>query len=384
MPDADLLAEITDLRRRIHRNPELGNKEYATTQAVSEVLTAHGVPHTIREAQTGLVAEFGGDGPVVGYRADLDALPITEATGLPFSSARPGLMHACGHDAHTAIAVGVAATLVGEDLPGRVRILFQPAEEIFPGGAEAIITEGHADGLDAIMALHADPSLRAGQVGIKPGPITSSSDRFTVVLSGPGGHTARPHETADTLLAAGKLLSELEALFSRRVDARIPRAVAFGSVHGGEASNVIPSSVRLSGTVRVADREAWREMGPIFTDLVGQIVAPLRVRATVEYEPGIAPVDNDEFVVQMIEDAARTVVGDHRVHSTFTSMGAEDFSAFTQVVPGALLRLGCSDGGAFTPLHSAGFIFEEPALAVGVDIGAESLRRLLAHANSKP
>lgn len=383
MPDADLLAAITELRHAIHREPELGNKEFETTAAVARALTDHGVPHVVREAGTGVVAEFGDpDGPIVGYRADLDALPITETTGLPYASQRPGVMHACGHDAHTAIAVGIAATLVGEDLPGRVRLIFQPAEEVFPGGAEALVAEGWARNLAAIVAVHAEPALEAGQVGIKAGPITSSSDRFTIVLSGPGGHTARPHETPDTLLAAGKVLSELEALFSRRVDARVPRAVAFGSVHGGEAANVIPASVRLSGTVRVADRTAWREMEEVFTSLVHQVVAPLRVGVTIEYEPGIAPVVNHEGVVQMIEDAARAVVGDAGVHGTYTSMGAEDFSAFTQAVPGALLRLGCADGGRFTPLHSAGFRFADEALGVGVDVGAESVRRLLAQASS--
>jgi amidohydrolase len=385
MPPAELLDAVRHLRRRIHRRPELGNKEFETTAAVSEALERYGVPHEVRSEGTGVIAEFGSDtGPVVGYRADLDALPITEALGIPFASEVPGVMHACGHDAHTAIAVGVAATLAAEDLPGRVRVIFQPAEEVFPGGAEALVDEGRADGLSAIMALHADPALPAGHVGIKAGPITSSSDRFTVVITGPGGHTARPHETPDTLLAAGKLLSELEALFSRRVDARIPRAVVFGSVHGGEASNVIPASVRLSGTVRIADRAAWRTMDATFTDLVHQIVAPLGVGVSVEYEPGIAPVVNHEVVVLMIEDASQVVVGNEHLHSTYTSMGAEDFSHFTQAVPGALLRLGCSDGGPFTPLHSAAFRFDETALGVGVDVGAESLRRLLAQANSNP
>ena len=380
MPPPELLDAVRHLRRRIHRRPELGNKEFETTAAVSEALTLHGVPHEVRSEGTGIIAEFGAEtGPVVGYRADLDALPITETLGIPFASEVPGVMHACGHDAHTAIAVGVAATLASETLPGRVRVIFQPAEEVFPGGAEALIDEGRADGLAAIVAMHADPGLAAGQVGIKAGPITSSSDRFTVIITGPGGHTARPHETPDTLLAAGKLLSELEALFSRRVDARIPRAVVFGSVHGGEASNVIPASVRLSGTVRIADRAAWRTMGATFTELVHQIVAPLGVGVSVEYEPGIAPVVNHEGVVQKVEDAARAVVGDEHVHSTYTSMGAEDFSHFTQAVPGALIRLGCADGGPFTPLHSASFRFDEAALGPGVDIGAETVRRLLAH-----
>lgn len=377
MPDPTVLAEITDLRRRIHRRPELGFKEFATTRAVSDLLKEHDVPHQIRPEGTGIVVELGEGEPMVAYRADLDALPITEDRSLPLISEIDGVMHACGHDAHSAIAAGIAITLNREELEGRVRILFQPSEEQAPGGAEAMIEEGFVDGVRGIIALHADPSLPTGNIGLKAGPITAASDRFTVVVSGPGGHTARPHETPDTLLAAGALLSNLESMFSRRVDARIPRAVTFGSVHGGEAPNVIPASVRLSGTVRVADQKAWQDMGPIFTGLVHDIVAGHGVDVHVEYEPLIPPVVCEEGVVQMIEDAGRAVLGDENVHTTYTSMGAEDFSFFTNELPGALFRLGCSNG-SWAPLHSAQFCFDEAALSIGLDVGAEAVRRLLA------
>lgn len=376
MPDPTVLADITDLRRRIHRRPELGFKEFATTRAVSDLLKERDVPHQIRSEGTGIAVELGEGEPMVAYRADLDALPITEDRSLPWRSEIEGVMHACGHDAHTAIGAGIAITLAREELKGRVRVLFQPSEEA-PGGAEAMIEDGFVDGVRGIIALHADPSLTTGTIGLKAGPITAASDRFVVVISGPGGHTARPHETPDTLLAAGALISNLEAMFSRRVDARIPRAVTFGSVHGGEASNVIPASVRLSGTVRVADQGAWQDMGPIFTELVHDIVAGHGVGVDVEYTPLIPPVICDEGVVQAIEDAGRSMIGDENVHTTYTSMGAEDFSFFTNELPGALFRLGCSDG-PWAPLHSAKFQFDEAALAIGIDVGAEAVRRLLA------
>jgi len=385
MIDPRLLAEVVDLQQRIHREPELGYEEVATTLMVAEVLERWGVPHRVRDGGVGLVAEIGGTGPVVGYRADLDALPIDEQTGLAHASTRPGLMHACGHDAHTAIAAGVAATLASEDLAGRVRFIFQPAEEVFPGGAGDLVEEGVTEGLVAIVALHADPSLPAGEAGIKSGPITSSSDRFTIVLSGPGGHTARPHETPDTLLAAGKLISEMEAILSRRLDPRLPRAVAFGAVHGGEAANVIPASVRLEGTVRIADAYAWDAMGPLFAEVVEDIVAPLGVQIHLTYEQGIAPVVNDEAVTATVASAARAVLGAASVHPTYTSMGAEDFSEFTRLVPGTLLRLGSAGAGRpFAPLHSSRFVFDEAGLGPGVAVAAESLRRLIAQASSKP
>ncbi len=374
----DLLPSLIDLRRDLHRHPELGFKEFETTKRIVAALESFDVPATIRQSGTGAWTEMGEGNRTIAYRADIDGLPLEEEADVPFASENPGVMHACGHDAHTAIGVGVAATLarVGK-LSGRVRFAFQPAEEVFPGGAEAMLAEGILDGVDHVIAMHVDPSLATGCIGLRPGPITSSSDRFTITLRGPGGHTSRPHESPDTIFAAGKVITELEGLLSRHIDARTPRAIVFGAVRGGEAVNVIPSVVRLTGTVRVAGLTLWGTIGDLLADLVHQIVKPTGVEAEVVYERGLGPVVNDPEVVWAIEHAAAKVLSPHSVLSTHTSMGAEDFSVFTSAIPGALIRLGCKMDGRATTLHSARFDLDEDAIRVGTLVGAASVLQLL-------
>lgn len=375
---ADLVPSLIDLRRELHRHPELGFREFETTKRIVAALEGNGLTAHVRESGSGVWAEVGSGDRLVAYRADIDGLPLEEESGVDFSSENPGIMHACGHDAHTAIGVGVAAVLSRLDnLPGRVRLIFQPAEELFPGGAGVMLAEDILDGVEGIIAMHVDPSLQTGCIGLKPGPITSSSDRFTITLRGPGGHTSRPHETPDTIFAAGKIITELEALLSRHTDARTPRVVTFGAIAGGEAANVIPALVRLTGTVRVAGPELWETIGTLFTDLVRMIVEPTGVTTHVDYETGIGPVNNDPEVVWAIEQAAGTVLSPHSVLSTYTSMGAEDFSVFTQAVPGALVRLGCRMEGRPAALHSARFDLDEDAIRVGTLVGVASLVRLL-------
>ncbi len=374
----ELVPSLIDLRRDLHRHPELGFREFETTKRIAAALEGFGVPVQIRDAGTGAWAEIGEGDKMVAYRADIDGLPLEEESGSPFSSENPGVMHACGHDAHTAIGVGVAATLarMGQ-LPGRVRVFFQPAEEVFPGGAETMLEERILEGVSSIVAMHVDPSLQTGSIGLKPGSITSSSDRFTVILRGPGGHTSRPHESPDTIFAAGKIITELEGLLSRHIDARTPRAVVFGAISGGEAANVIPSTVRLTGTVRVAGLTLWQSIGSLLIELVHQIVLPTGVEAEVQYETGLGPVNNNPEVVWSIEHAAAKVLPAHSVESTYTSMGAEDFSVFTNEIPGALIRLGCRIDGRSTTLHSARFDLNEDAIRVGTLVGAASMIRLL-------
>jgi amidohydrolase len=368
-----------ELRRAIHRRPELGRQEFATTQLVARALSGAGIESNIREAGTGLTAEIGQGGSLVGFRADLDALPIHEQTGLPFSSELPGLMHACGHDAHTAIAVGIALALreLGS-LPGRVRFLFQPAEELFPGGADEMLREGAVDGVQAIIAYHVDPTLQPGHIGFKTGPITSSSDRFLITIDGPGGHTARPHESVDTIFAAGQVITQLPAVLDRLIDARHPLSLVFGRVQGGMAGNVIPTSVSLSGTSRSLDRDTWERMPKLIDRLVHEIVAPFGASATVTYEVGIPPVINDQFVVAEVEYAVSSVLGTHAVSLTHASLGAEDFSYFLQDIPGALFRLGTQLPDRKTDLHSAWFDIDESAIETGIVAGTTALLRLMA------
>jgi amidohydrolase len=374
---AEVLPTVTELRRALHRSPELSFQEFATTQRVAELLADRGLIPRVREEGTGLVVEVGSGEKVIGFRADLDALPISEPADNPHASRVPGVMHACGHDAHTAIGTGLALGLAGVSLPGRIRFIFQPGEESFPGGALTMVREGVTEGMSSIVAFHVDPSLAAGHVGLRSGAITGSADRFSITLDGPGGHTARPHRSVDLIHAAGKLVTELPTLLDRIIDPRRPLTVVFGRIVGGTAPNVIPTRVEMGGTVRTIDRGLWDEMPILIEDLAGQIVAPLGAKASVEYTRGIPPVVNDPEVVDAARTAISETLGRGAITSTPISMGAEDFSRYLDRVPGALFRLGSATPHEVTDLHSAGFIFNEDALATGLLAGASTLSKLL-------
>ncbi len=374
----DLIEAATELRRAIHHNPELGYQETDTTDTVATALDVPGITVT-RRTGTGLIADVGSTGKRVAFRADLDALPIHELADLAFASKTAGVMHACGHDAHTAIGVTIAKHLAGMELPGRVRFIFQPAEESFPGGAQLLVDEDVLDDVSAILAFHVDPSLEVGKVGLKAGAITSSSDRFEIMLSGPGGHTARPHETVDLLHAAGRMLTDLPAQFARSIDARIPVAMVFGQIVGGSADNVIPTEVRMSGTCRVLDEPTWQSIPERLERLVHAIVSPTGAIAKLTYSRGIAPVVNDPATLAIAASAIEGELGAGSTVGTDASMGAEDFSCYLQKIPGALIRLGAWDGvSAKTALHSAFFTIDERAIESGVRAGAASLLALLS------
>lgn len=366
------------LRRAIHANPEVGNEEHETTALVDATLRDVGIRPRVRLGHTGLTADLGTEGTLVGFRADLDALPITELTNLPFASTRPGVMHACGHDGHTAIALGIALVLSEfGPLPGRARLVFQPAEETFPGGAFDMVREGVMDDVSALIAFHMDPSLPTGKVGLKIGPITSSSDRFEITIRGPGGHTARPHETVDAVYAAGRVVTELPTLLNRTLDARTPMSLVFGTIHGGKADNVIPTAVTMTGTVRILDRTTWDLMPDRVQSLVREIIAPVGATAEVHYQRGIPPVVNDAGVLSEVEFAIHEVLGTQAIAETHASLGAEDFARFLDLVPGALMRLGSALPDRKVDLHSASFDMDEDAIEHGMLVGAASLLRLM-------
>jgi amidohydrolase len=288
-------------------------------------------------------------------------------------------MHACGHDVHTAIGTGVALALARlEPLPGRVRVIFQPAEETFPGGGQDMVREGHADGLESIIAFHVDPTIPAGKIGLRSGAITASADRFYVTLEGPGGHTARPHRTVDLIYAAGKVITDLPALVDRLTDSRAPLALVFGRVAGGTADNVIPTTVELSGTCRTLDRTVWQEIPALLERLVQEIAAPTGAKVIVHCQRGIPPVMNDEGVVAVCREAVTHSLGLEAATIAPASMGAEDFARFTEAVPGALLRLGARPEGRDVDLHSAAFAVDEAAIETGLIAGVFSVLALLA------
>ena len=371
---SDIITDAVLLRRAIHQEPELGFSEIETTKKVVAALAADGITGVTREDGAGLWVDIGHGSECVAFRCDLDALPITETTGLEFASRIPHAMHACGHDAHTAIGVGIARTLARTDFSGRVRIIFQPAEEVFPGGAVRLSAEGVLDTVREIIAYHVDPTIATGTIGLMHGAITSSSDRFTFTVRGPGGHTARPHETVDTVGAAAKLVTDLPGLLRRAIDPRVPLALVFGSIQGGEAANVIPTEVTMTGTCRLLDHDTWLEIPKLVHRLAQDIVAPTGADLTIDYETGIPPVINDEAVIRSVRQSVTTELGPDAVTAASQSMGAEDFANYLEAVPGALLRLGV---GTDRQLHSATFDLDEDAIGIGIKAGVAALLGLL-------
>ena len=370
---------MVELRRDIHSYPEVGWSEHRTTRKVAERLLAMGLQPVIRAAGTGLVVEIGQGDRVVGFRADLDALPIQEENTAPYRSQHPGVMHACGHDVHTAIAVGMAGVLaeLGEDLRGRVRLIFQPAEEQIPGGASVLCEEGAADDLAAIAAFHVDPSLPAGSIGVRNGGVTGASDRMVIRLTGPGGHTSRPHQTVDLAYATGRVITDLPGMLRHGVDPRETIALVFGRIQGGSAENVIPTQIELGGTVRLFNMDLWRTMPKLVEQHVHDLVAPLGAGAEVMYVQGSPPVVNDRRVVDAFVTAGEAVLGDGHVASTHQSLGSEDFAWFLESVPGALIRLGAAIPDRTVDLHSATFDVDEACIEMGIRVGTAAMIELL-------
>ena len=378
MPLADtaeswLAAHYDDLvawRRHLHRHPELGRQEYTTTQFIADRLVEAGLNPKILPGGTGLTCDFGPDhAPRIALRADIDALPMAERTDLAFSSAVPGVAHACGHDAHTAMLLGAATALASvPELPVAVRLLFQPAEELMPGGALDAIAAGALTGVSRIFALHCDPHLAVGSVAITAGPITSAADFVEITLHSPGGHTSRPHLTADLVYGIGTLITGLPGVLSRRIDPRHSTVMVWGAANAGSAPNAIPQTGTLAGTVRTASREAWLEMESLVREAVSGLLAPLGIDHSLNYHRGVPPVVNEERSTQIMTHAIEAV-GPEVLADTRQSGGGEDFSWYLEDVPGAMARLGVWSGsGPHLDLHQPTFDIDERALAVGVRV----------------
>lgn len=361
--------ELVQLRRDLHRHPEVSWQEQRTSDRVIEHLERHGW-RISRVPRSGVIADLGESGPTVGLRADLDALPVADLTDHPWTSTVAGLAHACGHDVHTSALVGAGHALAELHaqglLRGRVRLLFQPAEEVMPGGARHLINHGALDGVDRIFALHCDPSVDVGAVGLRSGPITSAADRIDVRLEGNGGHTSRPHLTGDLTFALAKITSELPAVLSRRMDPRAGVSVVWGMLRAGSAANVIPDRGIASGTVRILDAEAWAACEAVVREAVLDIVRPYGVTAVVDYLQGVPPVVNDRVSVAMVAAAADDLLGLHHRTEVEQSLGGEDFGWYLEQVPGAMFRLGTrSPGGPTYDLHQGDFEVDEAAIGYG-------------------
>ncbi len=367
-------SDVVAWRRSIHAVPELGRAEHRTTELIAQLLMDAGLEPRTLPSGTGLVCDIGYGDRCVALRADLDALPLREDTGLPFASTVDGVMHACGHDAHAAMVLGAGLALASAPaLPGRVRLIFQPAEEVQPGGAIDMVADGAMEGVDRIFALHCDPRLEVGKLGTRVGPLTSACDVLEVRLTSPGGHTSRPHLTADLVEAIGLLITQLPLLLTRQVDPRSGTVLVWGAVQAGEAANAIPQHGVLRGTLRTADHATWGRLEEKVRALVASLLAPTGVGYVLEHIRGVPPVVNEAVSSGMLADAAVTVLGPEASAGTEQSSGGEDFAWYLEHVPGAMARLGVWSGhGRMYDIHQPTFVLDERALPFGV--------RVLTHA----
>ncbi len=363
-------ADVVAWRRSFHAVPELGRSEHRTTQMIAQRLMAAGLEPRTLPGGTGLVCDVGFGERCVALRADLDALPLQENTGLPFASTVDGVMHACGHDAHAAMLLGTGLALASAPaLPGRVRLIFQPAEEVQPGGAIDMVADGAIEGVERIFALHCDPRLEVGQLGTRVGPITSACDVLEVRLTSPGGHTSRPHLTADLVEAIGLLITQVPLLLTRHVDPRSGTVLVWGAVQAGEAANAIPQHGVLRGTLRTADHATWGELEDTIQRLVESVLAPTGVTYELEHIRGVPPVVNEATSTGMLTGAAITVGGPEAAAETLQSSGGEDFAWYLEHVPGAMARLGVWSGhGPMRDIHQPTFDLDERALPFGVRV----------------
>jgi amidohydrolase len=378
-----LAAHCDDLigwRRHIHAHPELGRQEFATTQFVATLLADAGLNPKVLPAGTGLTCDLGPDHlPKIAMRADMDALPMSERTGAPYASVIPGVAHSCGHDAHSAILAGTALALATvADLPIGVRLIFQPAEELMPGGAIDAIAAGVLTGVSRIFALHCDPRLDVGKVAVTVGPITSAADQIEITLQSPGGHTSRPHLTADLVYGIGTLITGLPGVLSRRIDPRNSTVMVWGAVNAGIAPNAIPQAGMLAGTIRTASHSTWLSLELIVREIVSSLLAPLGIEHSLQYRRGVPPVVNEEVSTRIFTHAIEAV-GPEVLADTRQSGGGEDFSWYLEEVPGAMARLGVWSGpGPQRDLHQPTFDLDERALAIGVRVLVNTVEQAAA------
>ena len=365
------MPELIRLRRHIHRHPELSGHEQQTAALVAGELRRWGWQVREGVGRTGVVAELGpAAGSLAALRVDMDALPVEERTGLDYASCRQGLMHACGHDIHTCVGLGVACLLgsISEHLRSRVRLIFQPAEETAQGAAW-MRDDGAMDGVEALFGVHVFPGLRVGSIGVRSGSLTAAAGELEVEVLGEGGHGARPHQSTDAIWIAARVVSGLQEAISRRLDPLHPVVVSFGRIEGGKAFNVIADHVRLLGTVRCLDLEVHAHLPGWIEDTVHALCRGHGGEARVRYRCIAPPVHNDPELTSLVATAASDLLGGNRVEwLEQPSLGAEDFAQLLQGVRGTMFRLGVAGQEGCTPLHSNSFAPHEDCLAVGVKV----------------
>ncbi len=378
-------------RRHLHQYPEIGFQEFKTSQFIRETLEKHGLTVQGPVASTGLYVDIegtsvtGNPSTFIGYRADIDALPIQDVKEVPYSSKYAGVAHLCGHDVHTSIAIGIALLLHQnrEAFAGKVRVFFQPNEEGNPSGAPEMIKAGILEGLEAAYAIHVDPTLQTGMYGIKRGAVTAAAIRFRVVVSSPStGHSARPHEAIDTVWVATQIANQLYQLAGRFTDPRDATILTICRFFGGEAYNVVPAEVEFGGTLRCTSLETRRQIQELIEKTANAQGMQSGASISVDFDDGIPPVMNDDRLVDHLVD---NILAGHEKEAIYNiprpSMGAEDFANYQLYIPGAMIRVGTSNGKSTSyPLHDAHFDVDESAMAPTIKLMTNVL---ISHLNNQ-
>ena len=369
--------ELINIRRHIHSHPELSGLENQTAILISGYLKNIGWRVTESVGRTGVVADFGPtDNGFIGLRVDMDALPIYENTNLSFSSKIDGVMHACGHDLHICIGLGVAKIIKDLKLNFGTRIIFQPAEEI-ASGARWMIEDGATDGLKKILGVHVFPEFCTGTIGIKEGSLTAAAGEISVEITGKSGHGARPYEGVDAIWATSKVISGIQEAVTRKLNPLDPVVITFGKINGGNAYNVLSEKVNLIGTVRCTNLELFKDMGDWLNVNISSIAKSCGAEAKIKFREITPPVNNDFAINKVLRDSAIEILGDHKViELQKPSLGAEDFAEFLNYVPGAMFRLGVSSEKGCAPLHSSEFDPDESAIGIGIKVITESIVKL--------
>jgi amidohydrolase len=381
---AEAFTDAVEWRRKLHRRPELSFHEHETARFVEETLGSFGGLDVSRPTETSVMGRLvtGRAGPVLALRADIDALPIREETGLPFASEREGVMHACGHDGHTAELLAVARVLLGlrDDLRGEVRFLFQHAEELLPGGARDVVAAGALDGVDFVLGCHLISDLDVGRVAVPRGPFMAAPDTFGIVIQGRGGHAAFPHETVDPVTIAAHVVLGLQSVVSRETDPNERVVVTVSRIAGGSADNIIPGAVELGGTVRTFSTEARERARTAVERIVAGVTQAHAAGYRFEYVEGYLPVDNDAELAARVTAAAERALGSEAVVEIPPIMGGDDFSAYQQEAPGVYFMVGArsEEAGATFPHHHPRFTIDERAMENAVSVFVETARDLLS------
>jgi len=372
-----VIDEIIDIRRHIHAHPELSGLEHQTAILIAGYLRNIGWDVQESVGRTGIIAEFGpSDNGYIGLRVDMDALPIHENTNLDFASTLDGVMHACGHDLHICIGLGVAQLIKDFKHKSGIRIIFQPAEEI-ASGARWMIEDGAIENLKQIIGVHVFPELSVGKVGIKEGSLTAAAGELTIEIKGKSGHGARPYEGIDSIWAASRIISGIQEAVTRELDALDPLVITFGKINGGKAYNILAEKVTILGTVRCTNVELFDNIGQWLNSTISSLAKTCGAECVIKFRKITPPVNNDIEINRVLRESAINLFGlKNVIELQKPSMGAEDFAEFLDYVPGSMFRLGVTKNDNFAPLHSAEFNPDEVAIRVAVKLITDTILRL--------